>query len=265
MKVIILGSNGMLGSYLTSYLRDKFEVIPMTRNDYDLSKINELEFINFISTKISKGDLIINASGIIKQRDYNPLEMIMLNSVLPHILSKIKIEYNCNVIHITTDCVFSGIIGYYKENDIHDCIDDYGKSKSLGENELLTTIRTSIIGEEINNKKSLLEWVRSNSNKAIDGYSNHLWNGVTCLELSKKILNIINENSFWTGVRHIHSPDVVNKYELLKIINEIYDLNIIVNLTKTNTHIYRNLLSNYENNITNSLYNQLVELKKYNL
>ena len=115
----------------------------------------------------------------------------MVNSVLPNVLSEIKNMYankNLQVIHVTTDCVYNGKTGGYDENSPHECIDDYSMSKSLGENKNLTNIRTSIIGEEITYKKSLLEWVRSNkAGSTIYGYVNHLWNGVTCLELAKFI------------------------------------------------------------------------------
>jgi dTDP-4-dehydrorhamnose reductase len=120
-------------------------------------------------------------------------------------------DLECNVIHITTDCVFSGRGGRYDENSLHDCLDDYGKSKSLGENQNLTIIRTSIIGEEKTNKKSLLEWVKSQKNNLIFGYTNHFWNGVTCLEMSKFIFTLIKEQNYWKGVQHVYSPDIVSK------------------------------------------------------
>ena len=76
------------------------------------------------------------------------------------------------------------------------------------------------------NKRSLLEWVISNENRTINGYSNHFWNGVTCLQLAKIIHKIITENSYWKGVRHIYSPTSVSKYELCSMISDVYELNI---------------------------------------
>jgi dTDP-4-dehydrorhamnose reductase len=221
MKIVLFGSNGMLGEYLKSYLSKKYDVLSLTRKDIDLSVIDESSLMNFLKNNVSKDDIIINGCGIIKQRDYKPIEMIMVNSVFPNLLAKFKKDIDCKIIHITTDCVFSGSRGLYVETDKHDCLDDYGKSKSLGENPLLTTIRTSIIGEEKSNKKSLLEWVISNRNKTIDGYDNHLWNGVTCLELSKFISEMIENNNFWEGVKHIFSPSTLSKYELVNIINDV--------------------------------------------
>jgi GR25 family glycosyltransferase involved in LPS biosynthesis len=160
--------------------------------------------------------------------------------------------------------VFSGKDGFYNEDSFHDCIDDYGKSKSLGENPSLTIIRTSIIGEEVENKKSLLEWVRSNKNQNINGYLNHFWNGVTCLELSKQICNIIQTNSYWNGIRHYYSPDAVSKYELVSNINEIYKLgnNIIPTMEK---YCDRTLTSKYDCPVKTIIKDQIIELKEYKL
>jgi dTDP-4-dehydrorhamnose reductase len=116
--------------------------------------------------------------------------------------------------------------GNYNKNSIHDEINDYGTSKSLGELCYGTIIRTSIIGEEVINKRSLVEWIKGNKDGEINGYINHYWNGVTCLELSKIIYKIINENLYWNGVRHIFSPTTVSKYELCNMINNTYGLNI---------------------------------------
>lgn len=262
MKVIILGSNGMLGNYLKTYLSKKYDVIALTRKDIDFSA-DEFHIINSLRTIINKGDVIINACGVLKQREYNTLDMIMVNSVLPHILAKLKEQTKCEVIHITTDCVFSGAKGLYLETDKHDCIDDYGKTKSLGENTTLTNIRTSIIGQEKFNKKSLLEWVRSNKGNTIDGYDNHLWNGVTCLELAKYIESIITTNSYWLGVRHVFSPNTVSKFELIHMINDIYDLDLTINKKSTDTPCYRNLSSLLTGVISKSLYNQIEDLKEY--
>jgi dTDP-4-dehydrorhamnose reductase len=213
MKIIVFGSNGMLGTYLTKVLGEKYSVVSLTRNDIDIAKSSETEILNFLEKNVTKDDIIINSSGVIKQREYDINDMINVNSIFPNILSKFKKNKNCNIIHITTDCVYSGNKGNYVEDDYHDCLDEYGKTKSLGENKDLTIIRTSIIGEEIDNKKSLIEWVKSQSNKTINGYVNHLWNGVTCLELSKYISDIIFTNNFWVGVKHIFSPKTVSKYD----------------------------------------------------
>jgi dTDP-4-dehydrorhamnose reductase len=257
ITAFVFGSNGMLGKYLTKYLSSYFEVVPITRNEIDLND----DFAKITNKyNFKESDVIINAAGIIKQRNYLQEELIKVNSLFPQFLSKL----NCNIIHITTDCVFSGKSGFYDEDFPHDCIDDYGKSKSLGENSNLTIIRTSIIGEEVENKKSLLEWVRSNKNKTINGYLNHFWNGVTCLELSKQICNIIQTNSYWKGIRHYHSPDIVSKYELVSYINEIYKLGINI-IPKMEKYCDRSLSSKYESPIKTTIKDQILELKEYKL
>ena len=104
------------------------------------------------------------------------------------------------------------------KDDVHTATDIYGTTKSLGESQKSTIIRTSIIGEELTGQNSLLEWIKSNKNKTINGFANHYWNGVTCLTLSKIIKSIIDKKDYWTGVRHIFSPNTVTKYDLCKYI-----------------------------------------------
>jgi len=271
MKIFIFGSNGMLGNYVKSFLSNKYEIIPLTRKDYDLNNlsINSLDNL-LINKKISTNDIIINCAGVIpqssQQRGLNTKLYFTINSLFPVILSQICDKYNSKMIHITTDCVFSGKDGNYNENSIQDEINDYGLSKSLGELCNATIIRTSIIGEEINNKRSLLEWVKSNKNKEINGFDNHYWNGVTCLELSKIIYQIINKQLFWDGISHIYSPKSVSKYELVSLINNIYDLNIKINKINTNETVDKTITSNKEIifNIPD-LSIQIQELKNYTM
>lgn len=265
-KIIILGANGMLGNYLDSYLDLYYHVMPFYRNGFDFNLKTESEIKSYIEQFTDSNTVIINACGIIKQRNYNISEMIKINGILPHILATIKKDTGCEVIHITTDCVFSGDkINGYNEGDKHDATDFYGKSKSIGESEFLTNIRTSIIGEEKLNKKSLLEWVRSNKNGEIDGYTNHIWNGVTCYELAKQIHNIIDTGNFWCGVRHVYSPETVSKFELVNIINSVYELNIKINPIQTRNWCVRILTSKYETPVKQTISEQIRELKKFKL
>lgn len=261
MKVFIFGSSGMLGTYLVEYLKNNFNVVPITRNEFDL-----LSDFNLLKEKykFNSSDIIINAAGIIKQRNFSCEELITVNSLFPHFLSHLKDEYSCEVIHITTDCVFSGKDGGYNEDALHDCTDDYGKSKSLGENNNLTIIRTSIIGEELRNKKSLLEWIRSKSNLNISGYINHFWNGVTCLELSKQIETIIFNNSYWKGVKHYHSYDIVSKYQLVSFINEIYKLNNTITPI-IEKYCDRTLTSKFDCPIKKTIKEQILEMKNFTI
>jgi len=267
MKIILFGSNGMLGTYLNSYLSIKHEVVPLTRKDYDLSANNmdESSLFHFLKEVVNDGDVIINAAGIIKQREHNINDMIMVNSLFPNFLAKFKTLVNCNVIHITSDSVFSGRDGGYDETAKHDCVDYYGQSKSLGEHPQLTSIRTSTIGEEKNNRKSILEWVRSNSGKTISGYLNHKWNGVTCLQLSKIINSIIDYKIYWDGVRHIHSPNTVSKIELCGMINDVYKLGITIEGVETPENCFRDLSTINKKFDIPTLREQIMEMNKYKI
>lgn len=236
MKIYIFGSDGMLGNYVKKYLSSKMlTTINLTRIDFDLENINKKSLNNLlISKELQEGDIIINCAGIIPQSNLNINKLYYkINSIFPIILSNICDSNKCKFIHITTDCVFSGKEGNYFENAIHDECNNYGTSKSLGEICQGTIIRTSIIGEEIKYKKSLLEWVKSNKDKEINGFVSHYWNGVTCLQLSKIIYEIIDKDLYWEGVRHIFSPNIISKYELCEIINKIYNLNIKINKLET--------------------------------
>ena len=265
MRIFILGSSGMLGTYLKQLFKSKYETICPDRNDVDFCD-DESQICDFFQrNSINEHDIIINSAGIIKQRKSSLVEMVKVNSLLPHVLAKIKEKSNCQVIHVTTDCVFSGKKGRYIETDVHDCEDEYGKSKSLGENNSLTIIRTSIIGEELKNKLSLCEWVKSQNNKTVNGFTNHYWNGLTCLELAKTIDQIITNNDFWKGVRHLHSPNTVSKYELIESIAKHFNVTLKINPVQSND-CFRNLESIYQSKYTiQDLNKQINELSKYEL
>ena len=265
MKVFLFGANGMLGNYVRSYLyHNHIQVIPLTRKDFDLEELSVLSLKKFLEEKgLGVDDVIVNCAGVIpqasKDRELSKRNYYKINSILPIILSMLT----THMIHITTDCVFSGATGSYHEYSNHDEINDYGTSKSLGELCDGTIIRTSIIGEELVNKRSLLEWVISNENRTINGYSNHYWNGVTCLQLAKIIHKIISESTYWKGVRHIFSPTTVSKYELCAMISDIYDLNIKVKEYETEK-VDKSLSTVYEvHGIIPELKEQLKEMRDF--
>jgi dTDP-4-dehydrorhamnose reductase len=213
-----------------------------------------------------KENTIINCVGEIPQRkNIKSSDMILINSVFPHWLQEIcGSSSNCKLINITTDCVFSGKKGNYVETDVHDSLYLYGKSKSMGEPPEAMNIRTSIIGEEIYNKLSLLEWVKSMSNTSIEGFINHIWNGVTCLELTKHIESLLRDDIYIKGVRHLFTEEKCNKFQLVNTINDIWKLNI--EIVPVNTELIdRSLNTIYKNNITKNIKQQLEELKDFDL
>lgn len=260
VKVLLLGSTGMLGNYILKYLELQNVDVVCIKCDAE----NEVELKQNIKQYVKENVncIIINCIGLIPQSgELDELKYLKINSIFPKYLDIISNELNCKLIHITTDCVFNGTFNTdrvneqgttkesYDEDSIKNEMGIYGMSKSLGENlQNATVIRTSIIGETFNGRKnkSLLEWVRSNKNGSVNGFTNHFWNGVTCLQLAKIIHEIITKNKYWIGIRHIYSPNVVSKYNLICIINEIYNLNININLCESN-HINKSLKSKYSN------------------
>jgi dTDP-4-dehydrorhamnose reductase len=271
-KIIIFGANGMLGNYLSRYYsdRDNIKLIKIYRNDFEINVYNLSFLEDFLcNIHIDKHSCIINCIGIIPQRETNidSKNYYIINSIFPQHLSKLCNKYNTRLIYPTTDCVFSGEKGNYNELDFHDENNIYGISKSLGELGNATVIRTSIIGEEKENKKSFLEFVK-NSKGEINGWINHYWNGITCYEYCKIIDKIITENLFWEGVRHLYSPERKSKYELSCIIKNVYNLDIIIHKYKASENIDKTLSSIYDiNNIfkIKSLEEQIYEQSIFKL
>ena len=267
MKIYVLGSNGMLGRYVFTYFKSiGYDVIGLTRKELDVINIREEELrAKFFHMGFQKGDTIINCIGMIKQRkDIDDIQFIYINALFPRVLANVCESEGMNLIHPTTDCVFDGLKGKYVETDPHNCIDVYGKSKSLGEPGNATVIRTSIIGDEIGQARSLVEWVKSNKGKTINGYENHIWNGVTCLQFAKICQFIIDNQIYWKGVKHIFSPTSFTKYELTRAISDIYELNITVKPFKTDVMCDRSLSSIDETGIyVSELVEQIKEMKEY--
>lgn len=255
MKIFVIGSSGMLGSYVSTYLNQFFNVIKLTRKDFDISEISERDLEEkFVKIGINAEDVIINCAGTIKPRvdQLGDLNAIKVNTIFPRILSNFCERYDINLIHPTTDCIYSGDKGNYNESDPSDVNDVYGLSKFLGEVKNCTIIRTSIIGEEVGQGRSLVEWIKSEKNNRVNGFINHYWNGITCLEFSKICKKIIEENLFWKGVRHIHS-NTVNKRELVEMISDIYNLNVKVIPLETEKKCDRSLSTEFNEVI--SLFN----------
>jgi len=267
-KIVLFGSSGMLGNYIQSYFAEKIEIIPIK---YKIINQNSFELLErlLLDHNIDERTCVINCIGLIPQRkqpNQTDKDYFIINSLFPNILGEICKKYNAKMIQPSTDCVFSGRKGNYVETDIHDETNAYGMSKSLGEPCGCTIIRTSIIGKEQANKKSLLEWILSNRNNQINGYTNHVWNGITCLEYCKVIEKIIQENIFWKGVKHIYSPTPKSKYELVKMVNVIFDLKMEIIPIETSEISNKTLFSIYENSFEiPELYDQMQELSLFAL
>lgn len=173
-------------------------------------------------------DYVLNCIGVIKPFMAQSREnAILINSLFPWRLADWCEENNSRLIHITTDCVYSGSKGKYVESDLHDALDDYGKSKSLGECiEKAMVLRTSIIGEEIHKNASLIAWAKSQRNQQIKGFTTHLWNGITTKKYAEVCDQIITGNLYEKGLFHIYASDDVSKYQMMEYFNEKYDLHM---------------------------------------
>lgn len=248
-KLVIFGGNGMLGKYIYTYFKQQnnLQVISLKRSDYDVLH-NNLDALDqlFKLHNLDSNTVVFNAIGAIPHQSIiNNQDYYKINSVFPMLLSYICNKYNTKLIHPTTDCVFSGNQGMYNEDSIHDSTDHYGISKSIGENIDACIIRTSIIGENTKGI-SLVEWIKQNQNGNINGYINHYWNGITCLQYAKILDYMITNNIYWKGVKHINSPNIISKANLLELINKQYNLNINIHKIESN-FCDRSLKSNYSN------------------
>lgn len=238
MKVLILGSTGMLGHLLSDYLTklNKYNVYNLSRSSSNQTNLFVCDVTDLINlketiTKISP-EIIINCIGLLNEdANRNPTKANFINSILPNYLIDISKNLRFKLIHISTDCVFSGENGNYYEYSTKDAKDIYGKTKSKGEFELEghLTIRTSIIGPDLNKDgKGLFQWIMKQTGK-IKGYTNVLWTGVTSLELSKAIHFSISNNI--DGIWNLSNENPISKYDLLKLIIEEFSL-ININIEK---------------------------------
>lgn len=170
-------------------------------------------------------EAVINCVGIIKQlrEAADPLVSISINSLLPHRLNRLCASSGARLIHISTDCVFSGRKGFYAEQDASDAEDLYGRSKFLGEvagpNGL--TLRTSIIGRELGTKSGLIEWFLNQRGQTIKGYRRAIYTGFTTLELARIIELVLTRHPELNGLWQV-SSDAISKYELLKIAQQAF-------------------------------------------
>ena len=264
-NVLILGSGGMLGYAVFEYFKRKhYNCIAIDKQEFDISKDSMSKLIPFLENM----DIVVNCAGVIKSH-INKLtveDVLRINSIFPRNLAKFCKSNKILCFHITTDCVYTGQKGKYSESDFFDATDVYGMSKNAGEPTECMTIRTSIIGEERANYMSLLEWARSNKGKEVNGFLNHYWNGVTTLYFAEIIENILEKGLYQEGIFHLHSQNVVNKYELLRIFDRTYKLNLEINPIETPILCDRSLTSIYNLSTqvcTKDIEQQVIEMREF--
>ncbi len=239
LKIVILGGNGMIGHQFYNSWRDNHEVKVTLRDNYekyshhkifrkqDIFEKVDVRNIEILKQTISKAEpeVIVNAVGITKKNVKIDSRLTKtINSEFPHSLSRICSSNKIRLIHLSSDCVFSGKKGNYSEKDIKDADDTYGVSKSEGEIEMenVLTIRKSTIGFELNNKHGLLEWFLSQSGDVF-GYTNAIFTGLTTQELAKKLIYIIENQKNLSGILHLIG-EKIDKYSLLKKIKKIFKI-----------------------------------------
>lgn len=234
-KVLIIGSKGMAGHMIKEYLIQKeYDVYGTFREKEEKNlEMNEFYLDAFDKGKLEeilkkvKPDFVINCIGILNQfAENNPDIAIYVNGYFPHYLDRLSEKYGYKLIHITTDCVFSGKKGNYTEDDFRDADSYYGRSKAIGEvnNNKTLTFRTSIIGPDINKDGiGLFNWFMKQEGK-IKGYSNVFWSGVTTLELAKAIEASFNQNI--SGIVHLVNNKKISKYDLLKLFSKYMNKDI---------------------------------------
>ena len=245
MKILILGIDGMIGHKIAQRLSFSNEIFGTSRKEIDSKTIGDaiksVFYVDFHEKKFLKNfndinpDIIINCVGITIRRgiDQNKDEIDYINSKLPHEIYEWTLDKNKKLIHLSTDCVFDGEKGNYLDNDIPNAKDFYGLSKAKGElnNSNSLTIRCSVIGREIFNHTELLEWLLSNNNSSIKGFTNVIYSGITTCFLSEIINKIIINKIQINGIYNI-SSEPISKYELLKMLIKAFSLNIEIKSDK---------------------------------
>lgn len=244
MKVIILGVTGMLGSavYRVFSQSDEYDVWGTLRNgggkrhfsadsqDRLVAGIDALDQDALVTVLNQvKPDVVINCVGLIKQLAVanDPLSALPINAMLPHRLARLCDLLGARLVHVSTDCVFSGRTGMYTEEDLSDANDLYGKSKFIGEldnQENAITLRTSIIGHELGSQYALIDWFLAQEGM-IKGYAKAVFSGLPTIELARVMHDYVLPQPDLTGLYHV-SAEPIDKLSLLKLVANIYDKDI---------------------------------------
>ena len=251
MRVLILGVTGMLGSALHQVFAPDptFETWGTLRDAAALRFFAERDHPRLLpgvdigdqdallaSLNRARPDVVINAVGVVKQlaAANDPVRVLPANAIFPHRLAGLCDLAGARLIHISTDCVFSGSKGNYKETDASDAEDLYGKSKYMGEvhdRANVITLRTSGIGHELNSRLGLLEWFLGEPGP-VRGYSRAIYTGLPWVELARVMRQYIFPRSDLSGLYHV-SSDPISKLDLLRIIAQVYGKQIEIRADDT--------------------------------
>ncbi|MBK9165604.1 MAG: SDR family oxidoreductase [Acidobacteria bacterium] len=243
MKVLIFGGSGMLGHKLVQALGEVFDVKYTLRGSFDsvrrfgfLPQESCIENVDVTSENAVREtlqnvlpDVVINAVGVIKQKPSasDVITTLETNSIFPQRLAALSAKYGFRLITVSTDCVFAGTRGMYREIDAPDALDLYGQSKHWGEVTAANclTVRTSIIGRELSAGHSLVEWFLGNEGSKVKGFRKAIYSGFPTIVFADIIRGLIAEQSELSGLYHV-SSDPINKFELLQLVGQAYSREI---------------------------------------
>jgi len=274
MKVLVLGATGMVGHIISMYLKElDYDVTVLSRRSFQyFSNINKvlIDVTDFVDLKknIIEGnyDVLINAIGILNQyAEKNKSLAVLLNSYLPHYLSDIAKNMKTRIIHISTDCVFSGKIGKYNETSFRDGEDFYSRTKALGEleNDKDLTFRNSIVGPDCNiNGLGLFNWFMKQKGP-ISGFTKVFWSGITSLTLAKAINRACYEKI--TGLYQLSNNESISKFKLLELFNKHMKNNKII-ILPSNRFLSDKSLNNNRNDFSfkvPSYEDMIIDMKKW--
>ena len=245
MRILVTGGTGMLGHKLVQQLSPDFEVSFTIRGSVDrpsrygifrreqimpdVDLLSDVDLRRAVET--TRPDVIINAAGVIKQlpSSKDVVNTLMVNAILPHRLYSLSAEFGFRLISISTDCVFSGEKGSYTEADPADALDLYGRSKNLGEvsGERCLTLRTSIVGRELETSHGLVEWFLGNRGGKVKGFTRAIYSGFPTIVFADIIAHLLIECPDLDGLYHV-SSEPIDKSSLLQLINKAYEANVDV-------------------------------------
>jgi dTDP-4-dehydrorhamnose reductase len=243
-QTVVLGAGGMLGYAVRNYFsRRGDDVVTLSRAEFDIAA----DPIDKIQAAVAAADRVINCAGVIKPRiaEMSIEDVLRVNAIFPRNLAKLCARHGTRLYHVTTDCVYTGKDGGYDEDSFFDADDVYGLSKNAGDAADCMVLRTSIIGEEKGQSRSLLEWARSEAGNEINGFINHRWNGVTTVHLAEIIQTIEERGLYAPGIFHVHSPDTLNKAELVGVLSDVYELGLKIKPVDAATACDRSLSSKH--------------------
>jgi dTDP-4-dehydrorhamnose reductase len=243
MKVLILGGSGMLGHQLWRVLSARFDTqVTLRRFDPSLGQLFDpqrtltgvaAEDFDSVLRAFAKArpDIVVNCIGIVKQQgaSKDPVACLTVNALFPHRLAQLCQAAGARLIHVSTDCVFSGKKGDYTETDFPDAEDLYGRSKLLGEVQGpgCLTLRTSIIGRELQTRQGLIEWFLSNVGRSVAGYRNAIFSGLTTGALSALIAQAIEKWPGLEGLWHV-AAEPISKFDLLRLARSAFHVDITI-------------------------------------